>query len=207
MPTVCDKKRRPYPPGVDDTGLSIERAIPELRTALDSGPSAVLVAPPGSGKTAVVPLRLLAACIKQRRPPLNRVQARCESRVGSSLVITGGGATVLQGTARDFDLSRFIRKTVLLGFALIHLVLISRILLDMGVIPETSGFGELIVTWSNVLAAPVQGVGSGLDSLFGGGGFTAIAGDGFDPAIVAALLGWSVVQGLVMRVVRKFDEI
>lgn len=96
---------------------------------------------------------------------------------------------------------------MLLGFALIHLVLISRILLDLGVIPETSGFGELIVTWSNVLAAPVQGVGSGLDSLFGGGGFTAIAGDGFDPAIVAALVGWSVVQGLVMRVVRKFDEI
>jgi ATP-dependent helicase HrpB len=45
---------------VDDTGLSIERAIPELRAALDTGPSAVLVAPPGSGKTTVVPLRLLA---------------------------------------------------------------------------------------------------------------------------------------------------
>jgi len=114
---------------------------------------------------------------------------------------------MLQGSTNNFDLSRFIRRAVLLIFSLIHLVLVSRILLDLGVIPDDSGVGEIIVTLSNVLAAPVQGVGSGLDSLFGGDGFTAIAGDGFDPAIVAALAGWSVVQGLVMRVVRKFDEI
>ncbi len=44
---------------MDDTGLPIEGAIPELRAALTAGPSAVLVAPPGSGKTTVVPLRLL----------------------------------------------------------------------------------------------------------------------------------------------------
>ena len=49
----------PYAAGVDDTGLPIERAIPELRAALEAGPTAVLVAPPGSGKTTVVPLRLL----------------------------------------------------------------------------------------------------------------------------------------------------
>jgi len=45
---------------VDDTGLSIERAMPDLRAALGAGPAAVLVAPPGSGKTAMVPLRRLA---------------------------------------------------------------------------------------------------------------------------------------------------
>ncbi len=53
------RPHRPYAGRVDDTGLSIERAIPELRAALGAGPSAVLVAPPGSGKTTVVPLRLL----------------------------------------------------------------------------------------------------------------------------------------------------
>jgi hypothetical protein len=37
--------------------------------------------------------------------------------------------------------------------------------------------------------------------------FTAIAGDGFDPAMIAAVVGWGVVQSLVMRVVSKFDEI
>ena len=114
---------------------------------------------------------------------------------------------MLHETTRNFDLSRLIRRAVLLTFALIHLVLVARILLDLGVIPEDGGLGDLVVSWSNLLAAPVQGVSSGLDTLFGGEGFTAIAGDGFDPAIVAALAGWSVVQGLVMRVVRKFDEI
>ncbi len=114
---------------------------------------------------------------------------------------------MLQETTRHFDLSRTIRRAVLLVFALIHTVLIARILLDLGVIPEGNGFADSIAAWSNVLAAPVQGVSSGLDSLLGGGGFTAIAGDGFDPAILAALAGWTVVQKLVMRVVRKFDEI
>lgn len=114
---------------------------------------------------------------------------------------------MLQETTSNFDLSRAIRRLVLLTFALIHTVLVARILLDLGVIPEDNRFGELISAWSEVLAAPVQGVGSGLDSLFGGGGFTAIAGDGFDPAIVAALIGWTVVQRLVMQLVKKFDEI
>jgi hypothetical protein len=114
---------------------------------------------------------------------------------------------MLEGSVRNFDLSRLIRRATLLIFSLIQLVLVARILLDMGVIPEDGGLGEFVITWSDLLAAPVQGVSSGLDSLFGGGGFTAIAGDGFDPAIVAALAGWSVVEGLVMRVVRKFDQI
>ena len=114
---------------------------------------------------------------------------------------------MLQQRTSNFDLSTLFRKTVLLAFALIHLVLVARILLDLGVIPADVGVGQLIIDWSDLLAAPVQGVGSGLDSLLGGGGFTPLAGDGFDPAIIAALLGWTVVQNLVMRAVRKFDEI
>lgn len=112
-----------------------------------------------------------------------------------------------QESVRGFDLSRLLRRTVLLIFALIQVVLVARILLDLGIIPEDGGFGEFVINMSDVLAAPVQGLSSGLDSLFGGGGFNAIAGDGFDPAILAALAGWSLVEGLVMRVVRKFDEI
>ena len=92
-------------------------------------------------------------------------------------------------------------------FGVIPFVLVARILLDMGVILEDGGFGRALGTWSDLPAAPVQGVSSGLDSVFGGGGFTAVAGDGFDPAILAALAGWSVVEGLVMRVVRRFDQI
>ena len=40
--------------------LPIREALPELKTALARGASSVLVAPPGAGKTTVVPLELLA---------------------------------------------------------------------------------------------------------------------------------------------------
>ncbi|MYZ50031.1 ATP-dependent helicase HrpB, partial [Propylenella binzhouense] len=41
--------------------LPVEAALPELFAALEKGRSAVLVAPPGAGKTTLVPLRLLDA--------------------------------------------------------------------------------------------------------------------------------------------------
>ena len=41
------------------TGLPVEECIPDLRQALAGAGHAVLVAPPGAGKTTVVPLRLL----------------------------------------------------------------------------------------------------------------------------------------------------
>src|SRR3954464_1290709 len=40
--------------------LPIHEALPALRTALAARNAAVLVAPPGAGKTTVVPLELLA---------------------------------------------------------------------------------------------------------------------------------------------------
>ncbi|MEJ2539614.1 MAG: hypothetical protein P8188_06540 [Gemmatimonadota bacterium] len=105
-----------------------------------------------------------------------------------------------------FDLSRTIRRIVLLAFALIQLVLVARILLDLGVIPVDSAIGSPIVRASDALAAPVQGVGSGLP--FGLGGMMGgVAGEGFNMTMVLALGGWTVVEGLVMRVVKKFDQI
>jgi hypothetical protein len=105
-----------------------------------------------------------------------------------------------------FDLSRTIRRIVTLGFALIQLVLVSRILLDLGVIPADSVVGDPIVRASEALAVPVQRVGSGLPfglgSMMGGMAF-----GGFNMSMVLALAGWTVVEALVMRVVRKFDEI
>src|SRR5580704_15255923 len=49
----------PDPLGPPPTGLPVEGALPELRTALAGGGAAVLVAEPGAGKTTLVPLRLL----------------------------------------------------------------------------------------------------------------------------------------------------
>src|SRR5579862_8606673 len=39
--------------------LPIEETLPALKAALAAGPNAVLVAPPGAGKTTVTPLALL----------------------------------------------------------------------------------------------------------------------------------------------------
>ena len=40
--------------------LPVHEALPELKASLRAGNAAVLVAPPGAGKTTVVPLELLS---------------------------------------------------------------------------------------------------------------------------------------------------
>ena len=127
--------------------------------------------------------------------------------------MTPFGSRETAPAAPGFDLSRTIRRIVLLAFALIQAVLVARILLDLGVIPAESRFGDPIVLGSDALAAPVEGVGSalpfGLGGLMGGmGGIMGGAGGtGFNMTMVVALAGWTVVEGLVMRVVKKFDRI
>ena len=108
---------------------------------------------------------------------------------------------------RGFSPFRLLARLVVLVFALIQAVLIGRILVDLGVIPQDGRWGEAIVAYSDILAAPVQGIGSGLGAMFGGGGMDMVAGQGLDGVIVAALVGWSVVGGLVMRVVRKLEAV
>jgi hypothetical protein len=122
-------------------------------------------------------------------------------------VVSFFGASAPRAGSNRFDLSRFVRRAVVLGFALIQLVLVARILLDLGVIPEEGTIPGLVILYSDLLAAPVQGVGTGFGSWFAGGEIGGMAGEGFNPVMVVALVGWSVVEGLVMRVVRKFDEI
>lgn len=117
------------------------------------------------------------------------------------------GSRAQTASSSGLDLSRLLRRLVVLVFASIQLVLVARILLDLGVIPEEGRWGEPIIVFSDLLAAPVQGVGSGFGSWFAGGQIGAMAGEGFNPVMLVALAGWSVVEGLVMRVVRKFDEV
>jgi hypothetical protein len=101
-----------------------------------------------------------------------------------------------------------VRKLVVLAFAIIQLILVARILLDIGVIPADFAWAETIVAWSDTLAAPVQGIGSGLGEIFGGGGIPGMGiGEGLNPVMIAALLGWTVVEGLVLRVVAKFAAV
>ena len=104
--------------------------------------------------------------------------------------------------ADGFDLSRSVRRVVVLAFAVIQLVLVARILLDLGVVPGGGRLGDLIVTYSDILAAPVQRAGSIFGGLFATG-----AGTGLNVKMLVALAGWSIVEGLIMRVVKKFDEV
>lgn len=48
-------------PAIEPTGLPVEAVVDEVAAALAGPGTAVLVAPPGAGKTTVVPLRLLGA--------------------------------------------------------------------------------------------------------------------------------------------------
>ncbi len=50
-----------------DAPLPIDEALPALQAALEAGPNAVLVAPPGAGKTTRVPLALLDASWRDDR--------------------------------------------------------------------------------------------------------------------------------------------
>jgi len=102
---------------------------------------------------------------------------------------------------------RLIRRLIVLAFAVVQLILVARILLDLDVIPTEGALGDLIVPWSDALAAPVAGLGDGLSQFLGGGAMFGGAGDGLNPAMVAALIGWSIVEGLVLRVARKFEAV
>ena len=53
-------------------------------------------------------------------------------------------------------------------------------------------------------------MGQGLDTPSALGGFLgsgSLAGDGFNPVMMAALFGWTIVEGLMMRVIGKYAEI
>jgi len=93
------------PDTAQPTGLPVESTVPELRRALATTGQAVLVAPPGSGKTTVVPLRLLsepwlgAGKILVLEP--RRLATRAAARRMADLLGEPVGATVGYVTRED----------------------------------------------------------------------------------------------------------
>lgn len=65
----------------------------------------------------------------------------------------------------------------------------------------------MIISFSDTLAAPVQGIGNGLAGMFGGGSPDMVAGEGLNAVMVVALAGWSILEALVMRVVHKLAAV
>jgi hypothetical protein len=106
-----------------------------------------------------------------------------------------------RSASQGFSPGRLIKRIAVLAFAAVQAVLVARILLDLGVIPEGWSINAFFVSTSDALAAPVEGLG-GMFGSFGGP-----AGDGFNPLMMGALIGWTMVEALVMRVVNKVASI
>lgn len=97
------------------TDLPVESVVDELATALQSGNRAVLVAPPGSGKTTIVPLRLLEQAgldgkIVVLEP--RRLATRAAARRMAYLIGEEVGATVGYVTRDDRQTSNATRIEV-----------------------------------------------------------------------------------------------
>jgi hypothetical protein len=86
-----------------------------------------------------------------------------------------------------------VRRIIVIVFGAIQAVLTARIAIDFGFLPAEGGIADLVVPLSETLAAPIQVVADAV-----GVDFSGIPGAGIDPAILTALIGWSIVEGLVL---------
>ena len=90
-----------------------------------------------------------------------------------------------------------MRRLILFAFGAIQLVLVARIAIDLDVLPASGDLAGFIVPLSDTLATPVRALGDAI-----GVDFTASAGS-VDPAIIAALVGWSAIEGIVLMIVAR----
>lgn len=98
---------------MEHTGLPVEDVVDDVRSALHEGGTAVLVAPPGSGKTTVVPLRVLDLVpgkILLLEP--RRLATRAAARRMAALLGEKVGDTVGYVTRHDRATSRKTRVEV-----------------------------------------------------------------------------------------------
>ena len=89
--------------------LPIHEALPRLKAALSQGSAAVLVAPPGAGKTTVVPLELLAEpwmaggkiiVLEPRRLAARAAAERMAQTLGEIASLTGPVSGLFQGAVQ-----------------------------------------------------------------------------------------------------------
>ena len=111
-----DPMRDAIPVLPTDAGLPVAERLPELLVALERG-NAVLVAPPGAGKTSIVPLALLHAPWRDPASRIvvlepRRVAARAAARRMASLLGEPVGATVGLRTRLDAAVSGATRIEV-----------------------------------------------------------------------------------------------
>jgi ATP-dependent helicase HrpB len=119
--------------------LPVTAVLPTLQKALDAGPNAVLVAPPGAGKTTLVPLALLDAGWRGDGRILllepRRLAARAAARRMAALLGEEPGGTVGYAMRMENRISKATRIVVVTEGVL------SRMILDD---PELSGISAVI---------------------------------------------------------------
>jgi ATP-dependent helicase HrpB len=81
---MTERPRRSITPTVIDLDLPVADALPALHAALNAGRNAVLVAPPGAGKTTLVPLALLEAPWRGERRILMLEPRRLATRAAAT---------------------------------------------------------------------------------------------------------------------------
>lgn len=90
-----------------------------------------------------------------------------------------------------------VRQLVIAAFGVVQAILTARILLDLGVLPLDMPLVDLIRPASDALASPVIALAERLavePPAFGGG---------LNPAMVTALIGWSLVEIVVLMVLGR----
>lgn len=86
-------------------------------------------------------------------------------------------------------------RLIVLAFGAIQLILTARLAIDFGLLPSTGAIADFVIPASEALAAPMQALADAIGFDLGG-----VAGTGFDPAILAALVGWSAIEGLALMI-------
>jgi hypothetical protein len=86
---------------------------------------------------------------------------------------------------------------IVAGFGIVQAVLTARILLDLGVLTTEFPLADLIVSFSDTLATPITALADAV-------GFEAPdMGTGMNPVMVTALIGWSLIEMVVLMVVGR----
>ena len=124
---------------IDLPDLPVADALPSLLAALDAGNAAVLVAPPGAGKTTLVPLALLSAAWRGDGTILllepRRLAARAAARRIAQLLGEDVGGTVGYAMRMERKLSARTRIQVVTEGILARMVLDD---------PELSGIAAIL---------------------------------------------------------------
>jgi hypothetical protein len=86
-----------------------------------------------------------------------------------------------------------VQHVIVIAFGLVQLVLVGRIAIDLGVFSAQGSVGSFVISASEALATPIQAFADATGMQLSG-----IPGAGIDAAILASLLVYSLVEGILL---------